>query len=93
MARFLCSFSWQSECAAPASRHSEEHDEGQRASDVPDISNNGASGQSENWMVLSIAGEKPAPRFNVYCLVPLPIAINDNLALFSTKKNDNLTRV
>ncbi|XP_023528519.1 acyl-CoA-binding domain-containing protein 4-like [Cucurbita pepo subsp. pepo] len=53
-----------SECAAaPASRHSEEHD-GQRASDVvPDISN-GASGQSENWMVLSMAGEKPAPRFN-----------------------------
>ncbi|XP_022979721.1 acyl-CoA-binding domain-containing protein 6-like [Cucurbita maxima] len=53
-----------SECAAaPASRHSEEHD-GQRASDVvPDISN-GASGQSENWMVLSMTGEKPAPRFN-----------------------------
>uniref|UniRef100_A0A6J1C8V2 Acyl-CoA-binding domain-containing protein 5 n=1 Tax=Momordica charantia TaxID=3673 RepID=A0A6J1C8V2_MOMCH len=53
-----------SECAAAASRHSEEHD-GQRASesDVPDGSN-GAPGQSENWMVLSIAGEKPAPRFN-----------------------------
>lgn len=51
-----------SECAAPASRHSEEHDS-QRASDVPDISNC-ASGQSENWMVLSIAGERPAPRFN-----------------------------
>ncbi|KAG7028961.1 Acyl-CoA-binding domain-containing protein 4 [Cucurbita argyrosperma subsp. argyrosperma] len=51
------------ECAAaPTSRHSEEHD-GQRASDVPHTSI-GALGQSENWMVLSIAGEKPAPRFN-----------------------------
>ncbi|CAK9318546.1 unnamed protein product [Citrullus colocynthis] len=53
-----------SECAAPASRHSEEHDDGLRVSDDPDIGNNGASGQSENWLVLSIAGEKPAPRFN-----------------------------
>ncbi|CAH9128535.1 unnamed protein product [Cuscuta epithymum] len=26
--------------------------------------NDGASGSSENWMVLSISGEKPIPRFN-----------------------------
>ncbi|KAM7258870.1 hypothetical protein ACFE04_014611 [Oxalis oulophora] len=34
-------------------------------STVPEISNNGATGgNSENWIVLSISGSKPAPRFN-----------------------------
>ncbi|XP_031274396.1 acyl-CoA-binding domain-containing protein 6 [Pistacia vera] len=50
------------ECAAPANSHSDERD-CQCSSAVPETSS-GTSGNSESWMVLSIAGEKPAPRFN-----------------------------
>lgn len=53
----------QGECAAPTNSHSDERD-CQCSSAVPETSS-GTSGNSENWMVLSIAGEKPAPRFNV----------------------------
>jgi len=31
-----------------------------------DISTTCSSGGSENWVLLSISGDKPAPRFNVY---------------------------
>ena len=33
--------------------------------------NNCTSGSSESWMVLSIAGDKPTPRFNVKCLLQI----------------------
>lgn len=36
----------------------------QYSSDAPEV-NNTTTGKSENWMVLSIAGDKPTPRFNV----------------------------
>lgn len=49
----------------PASSNSDELD-GQCPSAVPEISNS-ATGSSENWMVLSISGDKPTPRFNVQC--------------------------
>lgn len=35
----------------------------QYSSDAPEA-NNTTTGKSENWMVLSIAGDKPTPRFN-----------------------------
>ncbi|KAL5782345.1 hypothetical protein ACOSP7_007374 [Xanthoceras sorbifolium] len=50
------------ECVAPPNSHSDEHD-CQFSFAVPEISS-GTSANSENWMVLSIAGDKPAPRFN-----------------------------
>ncbi|KAK3189787.1 hypothetical protein Dsin_029348 [Dipteronia sinensis] len=52
----------QSESVAPPNSHSDEHD-CQFSFAVPEISNS-TSANSENWMVLSIAGDKPAPRFN-----------------------------
>ncbi len=54
----------QNECAAPANSLSDELDRKCSSAAEPEISNC-ASGNSENWMVLSIAGEKPTPRFNV----------------------------
>lgn len=51
------------ECAAPANSLSDELDRKCSSAAEPEISNC-ASGNSENWMVLSIAGEKPTPRFN-----------------------------
>lgn len=36
----------------------------QYSSEGPELNNGCASGNSENWKVLSIAGEKPTPRFN-----------------------------
>ncbi|KAK8709864.1 hypothetical protein V6N13_060865 [Hibiscus sabdariffa] len=48
------------ESALPAESHSDEFDS-QGPSTAPEIS---SSGNSENWMVLSVAGEKPVPRFN-----------------------------
>ncbi|KAK2646335.1 hypothetical protein Ddye_021530 [Dipteronia dyeriana] len=51
-----------SECVAPPNSHSDEHD-CQFSFAVPEISNS-TSANAENWMVLSIAGDKPAPRFN-----------------------------
>lgn len=36
----------------------------QASSGGPEL-NNCTSGNSENWMVLSVSGDKPAPRFNV----------------------------
>ncbi|KAK9288393.1 hypothetical protein L1049_016849 [Liquidambar formosana] len=46
---------------APANSHSE--DVNCQSSEVPEL-NNCTSGNSENWMVLSISGDKPTPRFN-----------------------------
>lgn len=57
--------SLQSECAAPAASLSDElacH----CSSAVPEIRTS-TSGKSENWMVLSISGDKPTARFNVKC--------------------------
>ncbi|XP_021679547.2 acyl-CoA-binding domain-containing protein 6 isoform X2 [Hevea brasiliensis] len=51
-----------SEGVAPTISHSDELD-CQCSSGPPDI-NNSTSGNSENWMVLSISGDKPAPRSN-----------------------------
>ncbi|XP_039040217.1 acyl-CoA-binding domain-containing protein 6-like isoform X2 [Hibiscus syriacus] len=48
------------ESALPAGSHSDEFDS-QVPSTAPEIN---SSGNSENWMVLSVAGEKPVPRFN-----------------------------
>ncbi|GMJ14066.1 hypothetical protein like AT5G18590 [Hibiscus trionum] len=48
------------ESALPAGSHSDEFDS-QGPSTAPEIN---SSGNSENWMVLSVAGEKPVPRFN-----------------------------
>lgn len=53
----------QNECVAPANSHSDERDCQFAGAEV----SNGTSGNSENWMVLSIAGDKPMPRFNVRC--------------------------
>lgn len=55
----------QSECVAPSNNHADESD-CQCTIAGPEVSN-GTSGNSENWMVLSIAGDKPIPRFNVRC--------------------------
>lgn len=51
-----------SECDAPASSNSDELDH-QCSSAAPEISNS-TMGSSENWMVLSVSGDKPTPRFN-----------------------------
>ncbi|PON80298.1 BTB-kelch protein [Parasponia andersonii] len=51
-----------SETAAPASGHSDELD-GQCSSAAP-VGGSSTVGSSENWMVLSISGDKPTPRFN-----------------------------
>ncbi|XVE65657.1 hypothetical protein DITRI_Ditri08aG0017600 [Diplodiscus trichospermus] len=48
------------ESAMPAGSHSDEFDS-QCPSTAPEIN---SSGNSDNWMVLSVAGEKPVPRFN-----------------------------
>lgn len=56
-------FLLQSECAAHASSRSDELD-CQCSSAAPEISNC-SMGSSEKWMVLSISGDKPTPRFNV----------------------------
>lgn len=53
----------QSEGAVPANSQSDENDY-QCSSAAPEISNC-TSGNSENWMVLSVSGDKPTPRFNV----------------------------
>ncbi|KAF5752220.1 hypothetical protein HS088_TW01G00128 [Tripterygium wilfordii] len=50
------------ECAEPKNDHSDEID-CQCPSVEPKISDS-TSGNSENWMLLSIAGEKPTPRYN-----------------------------
>jgi hypothetical protein len=55
--------SLQSECAAPAVSLS---DELECSSAAPEIRTS-TLGKSENWMVLSIAGDKPTARFNVKC--------------------------
>jgi hypothetical protein len=57
--------SLQSECAAPAASLSDELD-CQCSSAAPEI-HTSTLGKSENWMVLSIAGDKPTARFNVKC--------------------------
>ena len=55
----------QSECAAPPTSVSDElNRQSLSSAAAPEISNC-ASGNLENWMVLSIAGEEPTPRFNV----------------------------
>ncbi|PON88272.1 BTB-kelch protein [Trema orientale] len=51
-----------SETAAPARGHSDELD-GQCSSAAPE-SGSSTVGNSENWRVLSISGDKPTPRFN-----------------------------
>ncbi|KAH9765672.1 Galactose oxidase/kelch repeat superfamily protein [Citrus sinensis] len=51
-----------SECVAPSSNHADDRD-CECTIAGPEVSN-GTSGNSENWMVLSIAGDKPIPRFN-----------------------------
>ncbi|XVE82088.1 hypothetical protein DITRI_Ditri15bG0118700 [Diplodiscus trichospermus] len=48
------------ESAVPAGTHSDEFDSN-CPSTAPEIN---SSGNSENWMVLSVAGERPVPRFN-----------------------------
>lgn len=47
-------------CAAPSNDNSDETDQ---CSTAPELKNC-ASENSENWMVLSITGDKPTPRFN-----------------------------
>ncbi|XP_059280640.1 acyl-CoA-binding domain-containing protein 4 isoform X1 [Lycium ferocissimum] len=47
----------------PHSNNDSEEKSCQCSSGAPEL-NNCASGGSENWMLLSIAGEKPTPRFN-----------------------------
>lgn len=54
---------FQGECAAHGCSHSDELD-CQSSSGAPEISNC-SMGSSEKWMVLSISGDKPTPRFNV----------------------------
>ncbi|KAF3617943.1 hypothetical protein FXO38_33690 [Capsicum annuum] len=49
--------------AVPHSNNNSEEKSCQCSSGAPEF-NNCASGGSENWMLLSIAGEKPTPRFN-----------------------------
>ncbi|KAM3323874.1 acyl-CoA-binding domain-containing protein 6 isoform X2 [Capsicum chacoense] len=49
--------------AVPHSNNDSEEKSCQCSSGAPEF-NNCASGGSENWMLLSIAGEKPTPRFN-----------------------------
>lgn len=60
-------FLLQNECAAHANSHSDELD-CQCSSAAPEISNS-SIGSSENWMVLSISGDKPTPRFNVKLII------------------------
>jgi hypothetical protein len=45
-----------------SSGHSHEIDNENACADISSCS----SGGSENWVVLSISGDKPIPRFNVY---------------------------
>ena len=52
---------FQVESAMPAGSHSDEFDS-HCPSTAPEIN---SSGNSENWMVLSVTGERPVPRFNV----------------------------
>ncbi|XP_016480893.1 uncharacterized protein LOC107801977 [Nicotiana tabacum] len=56
-------FSNSSGEAVPHSNNDSEEKSCQCSSGAPEF-NNCASGGSENWMLLSIAGEKPTPRFN-----------------------------
>ncbi|KAJ9154465.1 hypothetical protein P3X46_027795 [Hevea brasiliensis] len=51
-----------SEGVNPPITHSDELD--CQCSSAPPEINNSTSGNSENWMVLSISGDKPTPRFN-----------------------------
>ncbi|KAK4405600.1 Monothiol glutaredoxin-S4 [Sesamum angolense] len=53
---------WKGEGVAAASSEADEVN-CQSSSNAPEL-NNCTSGSSENWMVLSISGEKPTPRFN-----------------------------
>ncbi|XP_037496326.1 acyl-CoA-binding domain-containing protein 5 isoform X2 [Jatropha curcas] len=50
------------EGAAPTTSHFDELD--CQCSSAPPEINSSTSGSSENWMVLSVSGEKPMPRFN-----------------------------
>lgn len=61
---FLAFFQGDGVALAGTSGHSEEID-CQFSSAAPEISTC-TSGSSENWMVLSIAGDKPTPRSYVY---------------------------
>lgn len=55
----------QSESVAQAGNDSDELDcQCSSAVTAPEI-NNSTWGSSDNWMVLSISGDKPVPRFNV----------------------------
>nr|XP_009770759.1 PREDICTED: acyl-CoA-binding domain-containing protein 4-like [Nicotiana sylvestris] len=56
-------FSNSSGEAVPHSNNDSEEKSCQCSSGAPEF-NNCASGGTENWMLLSIAGEKPTPRFN-----------------------------
>ncbi|XVF62639.1 hypothetical protein PTKIN_Ptkin09bG0024500 [Pterospermum kingtungense] len=49
------------ESAMPAVSHSDEFDSHCPSTTAPEIN---SSGNSENWMVLSVAGERPVPRLN-----------------------------
>lgn len=55
----------QNDGVAPANNLSDDPD-CNCSSTAPEIANS-TSGNSESWMVLSIAGDKPTPRFNVRC--------------------------
>lgn len=61
----MCLHIWvcQGEGVTPGTSHIDEHN-CQIASTATDL-NNCTTGNFENWMVLSIAGDKPTPRFNV----------------------------
>lgn len=58
---------FQNDSDAPASNDSDELD-CQGLSAAPEISNS-TVGNSDNWMALSISGDKPTPRFNVKSLL------------------------
>ncbi|XP_043811122.1 acyl-CoA-binding domain-containing protein 6 isoform X2 [Manihot esculenta] len=51
-----------SEVVAPTTSHSDELD--CQCSSAPHEINNSTSANSDNWMVLSVSGDKPTPRFN-----------------------------
>ena len=56
---------FQVESAMPAGSRSDEFDS-HCPSAAPEIN---SSGNSENWRVLLVAGERPVPRFNVIYIV------------------------
>ena len=68
----------QGEGVAPSINNSDEPNF-QCSSDAPEL-NKCTSGNSDNWMVLSVAGDKPTPRFNVrHSLLSMMSLLNNEL--------------